>query len=109
MKSPSEYRHLSYGAAVNTLTARIIELSGKEPFLNGKPIADFWRLRSYLYTQDRSRLNVLYDYLYTIEHSEATLGQLFVQAEQFRQQQQIKMVDVQPYKTITIGDVLSGD
>ena len=108
MKSPYEYRALSYGKAVNALAGRIIELSGREAFVGGKPVPDFWRLRAALTKIERDKLNVLYDYLHTLEHSIDSLGKLFAQADRYRQDQALSKTDIEPYKTISIADILGG-
>ena len=101
-----EFRKQSDGKALNTVCAMILELQGKQAYIKGRPVGDFWKLRSVLKSSDRFKLNVLYDYLAILESSTDSLGQLFENAEKYRQEQQYHKSTGKKYDDITLGDVL---
>lgn len=106
-QSQIDFRKQTDGKALNTVVQIILALQGKKAYVKGRPIPDFWKLRTFLKSQDRLRLNVLYDYICTLESSQDTLGQLFEKAEMYRQDQQVKPCTAKAYEDITIGDVLN--
>ena len=107
MDKQIDFRKQSDGKALNTIVGIILGLQGKKAYANGKPVQAFWQLRTFLKKQDRLRLNVLYDYICTLETSQDSLGQLFEKAEQYRQDQQYSKGEGKVYEDITIGEVLN--
>lgn len=103
--TPEEFREVSNGKAVNTITALIITLKGGKAF---PPKSDFFKLRSWAKKQDRFTINILYDYLSTLDKSDDTLSIMLAKAEKHRQNQYQKQTEItRAYPDITLKDVLN--